>query len=452
MYSNVSTNFKNAILSNGREFDVKVLIGSIEYGKDVISDISISGSLVSKDIFTFGDTVSSVLELTLLLPEKTIISELSIIKPYISLKVNDTWESVFLGTFYIDTIDKSKRTSIKIKAYDAMGSDYKLNRNYISTKLKFPTRAQQVLTEICEKNNIECIETMPDMIIPNFDELLYNKSYREAIGMLACIYGGYAKIERGGALKFYKHEDSGYSYTNNNTISLSKSERKFKCTKISCKVNNDTTLTVGNGDDNSTISITCPIMTQERLNTIFKFYNGMSYYGSSATLQGNPLHECGDIITVEDYYGEEFTVYINEFTLKYSGSLTMTVESKFKPAKKAPLKGSVRNQKANGGVATDPDAIHKNDPIDGSSITGSVPQDALSDTVIDAINGSDGKIDSEHLVVENLDSSVIVSGDIQTDRLVANIIEAINASIGSAVIDEAKIGELTAGYFFGPIS
>ncbi|MGE4412475.1 MAG: hypothetical protein AB7E45_02100, partial [Candidatus Caldatribacteriota bacterium] len=45
--------------------------------------------------------------------------------------------------------------------------------------------------------------------------------------------------------------------------------------------------------------------------------------------------------------------------------------------------------------------------------------------------------------IQNLDASKIVSGDISTDRLKANVIEAINLSTSLATIDGAKITDAT---------
>lgn len=49
-------------------------------------------------------------------------------------------------------------------------------------------------------------------------------------------------------------------------------------------------------------------------------------------------------------------------------------------------------------------------------------------------------------IINNLEAGVITSGDIDTDRLEANVISAINLSSSGAVIDDAHIGDLSASH------
>ncbi|MFE4029140.1 hypothetical protein ACFX4N_23585 [Priestia sp. YIM B13551] len=98
--------------------------------------------------------------------------------------------------------------------------------------------------------------------------------------------------------------------------------------------------------------------------------------------------------------------------------------------------------------------------IDGLNGDGSSP-DVIKEIVIRAINSSpaalaknppdgyDKVAGNNYLhggVIDYLDASAIKSGTLNIDRIKANIIEAINAYIGTAKIDTAFIGELSADH------
>ncbi|UOE58062.1 hypothetical protein [Cytobacillus oceanisediminis] len=96
--------------------------------------------------------------------------------------------------------------------------------------------------------------------------------------------------------------------------------------------------------------------------------------------------------------------------------------------------------------------------IDGLSGDGSNPE-TIKDVVVRAINNSpaayqknpgagfDAVAGNDFIhggVIDYIDASSIKSGSMSIDVLKANVVEAINAYIGTAEIDVAKIGELTA--------
>lgn len=74
----------------------------------------------------------------------------------------------------------------------------------------------------------------------------------------------------------------------------------------------------------------------------------------------------------------------------------------------------------------------------------------ITSSVIDAINMSvsgtidASKINVKDIVVDNIDAGKITTGTLDADRINGSVITAINASIENAVIDSAKIGELSA--------
>ncbi|WP_332586332.1 phage tail spike protein [Clostridium sp.] len=76
--------------------------------------------------------------------------------------------------------------------------------------------------------------------------------------------------------------------------------------------------------------------------------------------------------------------------------------------------------------------------------SGQIDTDRLTANVITAINASIGKIESDKISVGELDAGAITTGSLDTNLLTANVIKAINASFDTATIDSAKIGSLDA--------
>lgn len=82
---------------------------------------------------------------------------------------------------------------------------------------------------------------------------------------------------------------------------------------------------------------------------------------------------------------------------------------------------------------------------------GQISADVMTSNVISAINANVGSavIDTgliKDLTSDNFKGNTITANSITTDGLAANVIAAINASIGTATIDAAKIGNLDANY------
>lgn len=75
---------------------------------------------------------------------------------------------------------------------------------------------------------------------------------------------------------------------------------------------------------------------------------------------------------------------------------------------------------------------------------GDISADRIQTNVINAINASIGTINSDKIVVGNLDAGKITTGSLDADRIKGNVITAINASIETATINAAKIGALSA--------
>jgi hypothetical protein len=83
-----------------------------------------------------------------------------------------------------------------------------------------------------------------------------------------------------------------------------------------------------------------------------------------------------------------------------------------------------------------------------SDISGDVPSDVLTANVIEAINANIGKAVIDEAVIGDLSATHITSGTIDAERISASVVNAIalyaqSMTVGSAKIDSAVIGDLT---------
>lgn len=80
----------------------------------------------------------------------------------------------------------------------------------------------------------------------------------------------------------------------------------------------------------------------------------------------------------------------------------------------------------------------------GKITAGDIAADRIKTNVIDAVNAYVGTATIGAAKIGVLDAGKITTGDLTADRMKTNAIAAINASIGTATIDSAKIGTLDA--------
>jgi hypothetical protein len=87
--------------------------------------------------------------------------------------------------------------------------------------------------------------------------------------------------------------------------------------------------------------------------------------------------------------------------------------------------------------------------FDYGDINGNIPTDVLKANVIEAINAYIGTARIDEAYIGDLHASKITAGTIDAERITASVVDALNlyaqnATIGSAVIDQAVIGDLSA--------
>lgn len=314
-----STEFASVVSGNSRTFYAKIISGSDTITSG-IKKYKYNGGSNGDDNITIGSTVSAYVEMEISNPEISL--ENKEIQLFTGLQLSSSIEYFPVGKFTVQKPEKDGK-NIKITAYDKMSKAGGLP--YFSD-LTYPATAIQILDEICVKLGISRATTgLGTITILN---KLEGYTCREAIGYIAALYGKFACINRQGNLEIRWYEDSGYSIGPGRYFTLPTNENNFIVNKIECSVDNSTTLTAGSGYTG--ISISNPLMTQDRLNTIYNALNGFTYRPGSCRFLGAPRLDTWDIITVTDIYGNVCKIPCMVLTQEYDGGISTTVEAKGK--------------------------------------------------------------------------------------------------------------------------
>ncbi len=192
---------------------------------------------------------------------------------------------------------------------------------YVS-ELTYPASAESVLKEISNGCGVPCNVSGLNGI--TIDTAPVGYTYREVIGYIASLAGGFACVDRTGTIVIKWYEDNGYTINESRIMTFEKNESDYHLDYLTCNVDSNTSFTAGSG----TLGITFdnPLMTEEKLNSVYKKVRGFTYRGASLKTLGDIRLDPWDIVivTVEES-GETYKVPVMNITHEYDGGLAMTI-------------------------------------------------------------------------------------------------------------------------------
>jgi phage host-nuclease inhibitor protein Gam len=225
------------------------------------------------------------------------------------------YEYIPLGFFTAEhpTLDQATTT---FTAYDRM---MKTTGVYVS-ELTYPASAESVLKEISNGCGVPCNVSGLNGI--TIDTAPVGYTYREVIGYIASLAGGFACVDRTGTIVIKWYEDNGYTINESRIMTFEKNESDYHLDYLTCNVDSNTSFTSGIG----TLGITFdnPLMTEEKLNSVHKKVRGFAYRGASLKTLGDIRLDPWDIVTVEES-GETYKIPVMNITQEYDGGLAMTI-------------------------------------------------------------------------------------------------------------------------------
>lgn len=316
MYNNVTDAFKATIRSPSRTFRGRLKIND-KWIYANFKKLSYETSSSSEEYLQLGSAVAAKIELTIKRIDE--LFENTEIPIEIGLKLpSGKYEYIPVGFFTAEHPTNDQATTT-FTAYDRM---MKTTGVYVSN-LTYPTSAVSVLNEISAGCGVPVdVSNIDSSVMISTKPVGY--TYREMIGYIASLAGGFACVDRTGTIVIKWYSDANYKLDVTRIMSFEKYESNYNLEKLSCNVDNSTTLTSGGGILGVTFDN--PFMTQDRLDNIFKKLSGFSYRGASVKTLGDVRLDPWDVITVEDGEGT-YKVPVMNIQQEYDGGLAMTITS-----------------------------------------------------------------------------------------------------------------------------
>ena len=357
---NVTHDYKNKIIEPDRVFELDIRIehskGTLNLSdKDIELDSfnMIDASQPGED-FTVGGTVAKHIEFTLVdkdkyeginfigakvIPTVKLFLEEAIdahflqpSQPSKMLGFEDKLEYVPLGQFNID-IASRLRTTIEVKAIDNM---ILLDKPYSLSTLGYPATLSRILNDAC---SIAGVGT-PSNSFVNSDYVVSTRptgefTLRNIVGFVAELAGSFAKFDRTGRLKLEWYEGTDKVITKHQRVDLKLGDFQVKITGVRFDSNekdgDDNDISYIVGTDDYMIDLTGNELLQGQYNTvlpnILSKVEGVNFTPYSASWNGDPALDVGDIVTHIDLEGVEHRTVVTNLSYKYRGVSTLNAKA-----------------------------------------------------------------------------------------------------------------------------
>ena len=400
MYNNVSEQFATTIRSPSRTFNLRLKINGkwIDAG---FKKMSYETASTSDEGIQIGSAVAAKIELTVKRIDE--LFENTEIPIEIGLKLpSGKYEYIPLGFFTAEhpTLDQATTT---FTAYDRM---MKTTGVYVS-ELTYPASAESVLKEISTGCGVPCNVSGLNGI--TIDTAPVGYTYREVIGYIASLAGGFACVDRTGTIVIKWYEDNGYTINESRIMTFEKNESDYHLDYLTCNVDSNASFTVGSG----TLGITFdnPLTTEEKLNSVYKKVRGFAYRGASLKTLGDIRLDPWDIVTVEEL-GKTYKVPVMNITHEYDGGLAMTIT-------------------AYGKTETETETDYKGPSIKLAERT--YAEMMLTKELVSK------KVDAEWVKANTVTAETIVSVNNELQYIKNNYLKSNEADIKFATIEEEKV-------------
>lgn len=312
MYTNVTDNFKDLMLSGSGMITSKLVFDDFELSGDDIYNITYkAGSSDGKSIAP-GTVYIPELQAEILSTDKYLRNKEMIW--YVGLSEDGVnFEYAKVGTVWVKTVEKNTDT-IKFTAYSKM---YNLNKSYTSD-LAYPASESQVLYEISKKTGIT-IDTSGLILSNTIKQKPVGYTYRQILGEIAGLHGCFVVPNRDDSKLMFKwYED------NNLNIGDGYDEPQLEDMDVnigSLACNNITYFKSG-----YVMQWSCMYMTRNVLEGLLDKLSLTYRVGSFNLLSGNILIDPWDIVTLS-YNGETYKMPAGILEHKYDGGLSTSIQT-----------------------------------------------------------------------------------------------------------------------------
>ena len=309
--------FDEAMFAKNRTLAIRVG----QYQSSDIKEANFDYGYIKGDAYKPGGTCAGSGKITFTRIITT-FNKLDKVYPEIGLLVDETYEWVKMGEYFINDIeiDRNRNTT----TLDLMDGMFKLNREHI-TDLTYPAEIRQVIKEICLKTGIELANENMDITSMNYvvEKMPKEKkmTFRDVLSLATQMLGMSCFFNREGKLEIKELTDSGITITANSYFmhGLTKSEVEYQIAGITCKKDKDT-LTVGMRTGRS-LELDNLFMSQSILDNLYHKIKDIRYYPFNLNYQGHLLLDVGQWVTIKTNKGETFKSPILSQSFTFKGGL-----------------------------------------------------------------------------------------------------------------------------------
>lgn len=361
----ITPDYETFLHRRDREWVIKVDINGVEYGTDSIVEFSIENSLINNDEFEIGTAVISRLVLKIKTYDE--IPANAKVVPYLALSsATLTWQTADiawedadfswdgghtdwlpLGEFYIDNRSQQRN----IWTFECFDKLVWADVAYVS-ELNYPTTMQAVWDEICNQVGF----TYDDSVVIDPTYMINagpaGFTARQVLGYIAGANAASVYVGRDGTIKWKRYEadyEPVYELTEADYMRVKQTNpiKTYTRVVVTYDIDDQLTYEAGSGDENHTLHVENPFMTQSMVNDLLAKLDGFTYVPIQMDARGYPQLEAGDAISYlrqesvswmdADFAWEDadlawdglvrYQTLILEQTFTFRGGLKMTIDA-----------------------------------------------------------------------------------------------------------------------------
>ncbi|WP_247929427.1 hypothetical protein [Streptococcus intermedius] len=318
------TTFEQAMLARDRTLAIRVG----KYNSGDINEAAFSYRYIAGDTFKPGGTCAGSGKI-IFSSIITTFKKLDKIYPEIGLLVDDTYEWVKMGEYFINDIKIDRnRSKTELELMDGM---FKFNQPYVSA-LNYPAQIRDVIREICEKTGVDLqtdnlgLRAIQQHIPKKPDKK--DITFREVLSQAVQLLGFSAFFNRDGKLEIRGLTESGITITADSYFlhGLTKSETEYQIAGITCKKTGKEVLTVGLRTGRS-LELENSFMNQNILDDLYYDLKNLKYYPFNLNYQGHLKLQVGQWVTIKTNKNEIFKVPVLSQSFSFKGGLSSRISA-----------------------------------------------------------------------------------------------------------------------------
>ena len=318
------TTFEQAMLARDRTLAIRVG----KYNSSDINEAAFSYGYIAGDTFKPGGTCAGSGKI-IFSSIITTFKKLDKIYPEIGLLVDDNYEWIKMGEYFINDIKIDRnRSKTELELMDGM---FKFNQPYVSA-LNYPAQIRDVIREICEKTGVDLqtenfgLRAIQQHIPKKPDKK--DITFREVLSQAVQLLGFSAFFNRDGKLEIRGLTESSITITADNYFlhGLTKSETEYQIAGITCKKKDKEILTAGLRTGRS-LELENSFMNQNILDDLYYDLKNLKYYPFNLNYQGHLKLQVGQWVTIKTNKNEIFKVPVLSQSFSFKGGLSSRISA-----------------------------------------------------------------------------------------------------------------------------